>query len=313
MGDHLHNQWPSFEAIEAAWEPKPAQRPRRLPLEELATSPHGWAVRDFSEYGAERQVAGLADTLRRTRRPLDPLTVARVGGLWLILDGHLRFLAYHLVGWASKVPVRVYQGSAREALCESIKENAKARLPLTREERMDAAWKLTRIGGFSKREITQTTATGNGTVGRMREVLEAMQRAGVDPGRWPRWDDARVALKEPGEALEFEEEDVEQEVREYLEALGKALPPHAVARRGDILARALVEYAGRKAPELIEWMGQEVGREREPQEEGETPAGFHEYALTEDPGEDLGEVCPGEGSPTTTTTQGVTEGAMRGG
>ncbi|MBK1726363.1 hypothetical protein CKO13_04860 [Halorhodospira neutriphila] len=282
MRNHLHNQWPSFEAIEAAWEPEPTQRPRRLSLEGLATSPGPWAARDYREYEAERQVRELMDTLRRTRRPLDPLTVARVGGLWLIVDGHLRFLAYHRAGWASKVPVRVFRGSAREALCESIEDNAKARLPLTRRERMDAAWKLTRIGGFSKRKIARTTATGDGSVASMRRVLEAMRQAGVDPNKYPRWDDARVALREPGEATDFGEDDMEQEVEEYLEALGKALPPHVADRRGDFLARALVRFAGRKAPELVEHMAGEL---YERGYRGLPPGGLAGYL--EDPEEDF--------------------------
>lgn len=259
MGKALCEQWSSFEAIEAGWSSEPTEAPRRLALDVLATSPRAWASRDMGQYAVERHVAELADTLRRTRRALEPITVAQVDGWWLVVDGHLRVMAYHCVGWKSKVPVKVFRGSAREALQESIAENSKARLPLTAEERTNAAWKMTRVGGFSKRQIMEATAVGHGSTARMRQLLELMRAAGVDPEQFPRWKDARVALRDRRDFNGVEEYDVEAEVELYLKALGQALPPHVMAKRLDVFAMAIARFAGRRAEEFAATLAEEVG------------------------------------------------------
>lgn len=130
-------------------------------------------------------------TVLETGRPLDRLT------LWtnpeteelVVVDGHHRLEAYRKVRWRKKVPVNVYSCGIEEARLMALRENGKIRLPLTKDERMDAAWALVCLGPevYSKRVIQENTGVGNGTVAIMRRTLKALQERdpeGDPPRHW---------------------------------------------------------------------------------------------------------------------------------
>lgn len=158
----------------------------REPIDALAVAPEAFQFRDMSHREGEKEhhVRKLSQAFRRQEGFLDPLLLFAVAGHRLVLDGHCRLRAYLRADLspATKVPVRYCKGDFSDALTLPASENVKAKLALTQEERLEAAWKLVRFdetrGNYSLRGIATNVGCGKSTVGNMRKVLET--GAGLD-------------------------------------------------------------------------------------------------------------------------------------
>lgn len=134
-------------------------------------------------------VRGLAQTLR-TVGDLDPVLVWREAdnagqptGRHILLDGRHRLAAYATAKRGREgVPAAVLTGDRAEAMLAAVRANSREHLPLTKSERMDAAWRLVRLPG--KRLTVPTVARAAGvaprTVDNMRKRWSVMQAAGKD-------------------------------------------------------------------------------------------------------------------------------------
>ena len=92
----------------------------------------------------------------------------------------------------------VHSCSVEDARLLALRENSKARLPLTKAERMDAAWQLVCLNHpeYSKKVIRETTGVGDGTVANMRRTRKALLERGTDPDFLPaHWWQALAELK----------------------------------------------------------------------------------------------------------------------
>ena len=67
-----------------------------------------------------------------------------VGERFYVLDGHHRLDAYHTVGWKKPVPVKVFNGTLAQARAAALKANSRNKLPMTHEDKSEAAWELTK-------------------------------------------------------------------------------------------------------------------------------------------------------------------------
>lgn len=141
-------------------------------------------------------LAGVLDT----GNMLDPLTLWKdpeTGGL-VVVDGHHRLAAYKQAGWRKKVPALVHRCGIEQARLMALRENGKTRLPLTKDERMDAAWALVCLSlpEYSRRVIRETTGVSDGTVATMRRTRDALVKRDPD-GDLPRqWWQALATLKD---------------------------------------------------------------------------------------------------------------------
>jgi hypothetical protein len=139
-------------------------------------------------------VRGLAQTLRSTGS-LDPISVwaeqddaGKATGRLVLLDGGHRLDAYsNAKGHREGIPVRVLHGGLEEAMVAAIQANSRESLPLTKQEKMDAAWRLVRLPG--KRLTVRTVASAAGVAPRsvdiMRKRWAAMEAAGREAsGHW---------------------------------------------------------------------------------------------------------------------------------
>ena len=85
----------------------------------------------------------LCGSLRATTtRALDPIVVAAIGKQYFVLDGHHRLDAYHTAQWKGPVPVSCYSGTLKEAEAAALRLNVKNKLPMTRDGRSEAAWRM---------------------------------------------------------------------------------------------------------------------------------------------------------------------------
>jgi ParB-like chromosome segregation protein Spo0J len=144
------------------------------------------SIEDMSK--SDEHIRTLMDAaMNESGNVLDPMTVWWSGKEWLVLDGHHRFEAYLRLQakgkGSSDIPVRVFQGSLKQAVVESTRANAKDKLPMTKDDKATRAWQLVVIGhDFSKREISKVCKVGTSTIGRMRARLEELKE--LFPESW---------------------------------------------------------------------------------------------------------------------------------
>jgi hypothetical protein len=161
-------------AIEAT-EARREDRPNVLPMIDLqvANQVFQWRLFD-SELGAEEShIKELVRVLEASERPLDPILVTAIGARFYVVDGHHRLLAYRTAKWKRPVPVEHYEGTVEEAKAEALHLNIKNKLPMTKNDKFEAAWRLVKEGNrlYSKKRIVEMTTVSDGTVASMRRIL----------------------------------------------------------------------------------------------------------------------------------------------
>ena len=228
----------------------------------------------------QAHVEELARALKakpKDRRILDPVLVMAIGSAFYCVDGHHRLLAYAKVGVDGAVPVEHFGGTIEDALKEAIHRNAKDRLAMTHEDKMEAAWRLVILGVHSKREIAEATGAAESTIGTMRATLreleEADERTSTDwdpsANKDPRtmtWAEAKRALK--GDApREFTDEARAAQTREWARRIGKTFGTRPRASRrvrrcprthSAKLPEKLVEYWVDLAQKVAEDMAEDM-------------------------------------------------------
>lgn len=128
----------------------------------------------------------------RPGEPLDPMTLWRnpETSALTVIDGHHRLEAYRRFGWRGKVPARVYSCKLGDARKLALEENAKTRLPMTEQERKNAAWRLVctcdeKGPVYSKAEIVALRLAGDGTIAKMRRTRLQLSEAEDElPDTW---------------------------------------------------------------------------------------------------------------------------------
>jgi hypothetical protein len=145
--------------------------------------------------GKRRHIAVLVRALNNTAgKPLDPLLVFPAGGRYFVMQGHHRLAAYDAAGWNEPIPVEVFQGGLAEARAAALEDGGKDKLPMSRTEKSNAAWRLVAEGQHSIERTADLGQVSPSTVKTMRTKLREITAAGKDPlemdweqaRRWPR-------------------------------------------------------------------------------------------------------------------------------
>ena len=103
--------------------------------------------------------------------------VRQVGAKFLIVDGHHRFAAYDAELVFEPVPVVHLEGDLREAIKVAIRSNAKAKLNMTEEDKLNAAWRMTCMNSRKATRLWRPAKTcdiGTTTVTNMRAVRDRL-------------------------------------------------------------------------------------------------------------------------------------------
>jgi hypothetical protein len=110
------------------------------------------------------------------QRSLDPVLVMAIGADAFCIDGHHRLFAYSRAKVTHPVPVEWFEGTIEEAVTEAVIRNAKNRLAMNRDEKLNAAWKLTVLRpDMSKPEVARATTVAERTVSNMRAALKRLR------------------------------------------------------------------------------------------------------------------------------------------
>jgi ParB-like chromosome segregation protein Spo0J len=165
--------------------PAPTTKPKLLQLRDIKEVPEVLQPRTSSLMYAQRQsqehVKVLVAAIKRRKKPLDPITVVSFGDKWFALDGHHRLEAYRIAKWKAPVPVTVAalkrKGAKRvqEAMALSAASNVKDKLPMSRDDKLDVAWRLTALfPDMPKGQVAETASVSTATIANMRKALRAL-------------------------------------------------------------------------------------------------------------------------------------------
>lgn len=217
----------------------------------------------FRHTGTDKaHVRGLAKLLRSVG-DLDPVLVwqepdadGQPTGRLVLLDGHHRVAAYATTnGHRAAVPAVVVQGSLTEAMLAAVKANSRESLPLTKNERMDAAWRLVRLPGrrITVPTVAQSAGVGAASVDRMRKRWVVMQTTGKEAsGHW--WRDRQDEQPEMKERHEMSNTERNAVIGRVSEELRKAFDKMPWIDQ-DIAADALERAIGtRKLRSMVEYL-----------------------------------------------------------
>jgi len=192
---------------------------------------------------------------------LDPVLVMRIGRDVYCVDGHHRLAAYREAEASGPIPVEWFDGKLDDAVGEAIKRNSRDKLPMSRNDKLEAAWRLVVLGANSKAEIIQATTISDGTVATMRRtartirehIEKAMARddfaaSGLRPPEEMTWHEARMFGKK---AKEYDDEWVEREAEARAEKLRQTFGTKLRTQK-EVTARMLEIYS----PSLVRFLAE---------------------------------------------------------
>lgn len=236
-----------IQELEAMIAPLTGDEPKQLRVNEITEQPELFQPRD--ETLDEHHVSVLERHLG-SQGKLDSILVLRCHDAHIVIDGHHRLEAYRRQG-IPVIHVRYFQGNATEAVIAAGRYNNKAKLPLTSRERMNYAWRLVRMGRFSKAQISTAAAVSSRQVAIMRCRLKEL---GEDADSFPEWHHAQkhVASHQglsTSEMKEWCEEQAQDRAERLAKVFGKKM-----GENPSITARALEIYLGRKFSEVTQAM-----------------------------------------------------------
>lgn len=219
-----------------ATKPRKTDRPDALPPRsfKVADQVFQWRLREENLRDDEKHTEELTRIVREHQRPLEPILVTVIGSGFYVVDGHHRLEAYKAANWQKFIPVSYFEGDVRQAQLEAFRLNSKNRLPMTRDDKREAAWRLLKEGGRTQQAIADETTVSLRAVSTMSHILKKYG----DKARELTW---RRAL-----SLRWHEEDLyakgeddwqERKVQKMAKQLLKNLSKDA-HRYPDLLARA---------------------------------------------------------------------------
>lgn len=225
---------------------------RRLPIQEIKTLEAVFQPRQtVGDEAASGKHLGELKRVLHDRGTLDPITVLKVGGEWLCIDGHHRLEAYRQSeSRRTHIPVKVFSGTLEEALRASIEVNAPDKLNLTKEDKLEAAWKLVVLGVDSVATISNTSTIAERSVQRMRRGLERV-RALYPSQPFEAWPWAKVKELLRGQMKEGQTMWQDVKAKEWAKQLARTfcgLP----SEHPRVFAQALLRYNAETAKAIAE-------------------------------------------------------------
>ncbi len=216
-------------------------KPMQVKLSDLNIRPEDFQFRDtdLDRYHAEELQKALQQG--RDVGALDVWQDPDDGKLY-ILDGHHRFAAYTRLEWAAPIKVLRHEGPLHQVKLIALRENTKARLPMSPKERADAAWRLTceqfedGSFGYSKKELAEATGVSERTVANMRKTHRNLADLGRNmPRSWA----AAIEMAKGKEFGEMTDDEREQWIAAKAAELDK------------YIGKYVAEYS-RRCPEAVQ-------------------------------------------------------------
>ena len=160
--------------------PEPKVKPKYLALDEIVTATDVFQHRSGHMAQSEAHVVNLMKVLERNDEvTFSPITVYWIGKAWCCIDGHHRIKAYEAVNSVYKIPVRVFSGTLDSAIGQALAGNSKDKLPMQREEKSGAAWRLVVGTSLSKNAQARASGVSESQIALMRRTKTDLIRKGL--------------------------------------------------------------------------------------------------------------------------------------
>jgi len=238
---------------DAGHAPQPGQ-PSELRLNAIATAAVLFQPRDVDAawLATDSHVKALTEAVKNKGADVfDPLTVWWSGRDWYLIDGHHRLMALrkaeaeHPKLKIDAVPVTVFAGNLHEAIAQAAALNAKDKLAMRKEDKLERAWKLVCLGEATKSQIQDATTVSEGTIATMRRRRKELVERGDDPLECL-WRDAKRDKPATAPDEDWLEKHAREWVRRFVKTFGTKL-----IEQPEIAARALELYSERLPLELV--------------------------------------------------------------
>ena len=182
---------------------------------------------------------------------LDPVLVIKLGEEFVCVDGHHRLEAYKKTKRTQAIKCEWFPGRVQHAVDESMRRNAKTKLNVPKEDKMEEAWKRVLLGQGSKKQIALLCDVSPRSVATMRQVKscddepgerrdEFRRNLGLDEKRTlmdVSWSSARMAWQ----GMERKTITEEEEAKALAQRIGQKLEG-LLSRNHKVTARALEVY-----------------------------------------------------------------------
>lgn len=168
--------------------PRPQGVPEELALADILVLPSLFQPRGqslgFRPGASARHVEEMARVVKDGRH-LDSVAVVAFGSRWVLVDGHHRLSAHQQAGYSGPVPVTVHDckkaGRDRVAWAVALSTtlNAKDKLPMSPDDKVDSAWRLVVMVGYgmTKEQLVEASTVKDRTIGYMRKAWKALLEA----------------------------------------------------------------------------------------------------------------------------------------
>jgi hypothetical protein len=149
---------------------------RNVPIRELivAEKVFQWRGEHSDLHAEERHMRELIRALE-LGRDLAPIVLKKLGKKLFVVDGHHRLAAYAAQG-KTTVPVQYFDGSLEEAYFKSLDLNIRDKLPIVRQDKWEAAFRLVKhkmryAQSLTWEEIAQRAVVSERLVYKMQATL----------------------------------------------------------------------------------------------------------------------------------------------
>ena len=131
-----------------------------------------WRLTDENLMEDQKHTLELARILKDQDKPLEPILVTPIGSGFYVVDGHHRLQAYRTARWEKTIPVVYFEGTVQEACLEAFRLNCKNKLPMTIDDKREAAWRLLKDGKMSQTTISTETSVSLRTISTRSKTLK---------------------------------------------------------------------------------------------------------------------------------------------
>jgi hypothetical protein len=249
--------------IERASTPaKTVDERQHVPIKQLVVAEKAfqWRGEHSDLHAEEKHMRELMRALE-LKRNLQPIVVTRVGKKLYVVDGHHRLAAYAALG-RTEVPVVYFRGSLEAAFLKSLDVNVRDKLPMTRPDKMEAAFRLVKYKmrhGHSMTwdEIADRAVVSQRLVYKMQAVLREHPKA--QEGSWV--EALRQSANPEEEYLPGSDEFRDEHARKLADQImskvhinltaNPDITARALAMISEALPRALIEYWEEDAMEVF--------------------------------------------------------------
>jgi ParB-like nuclease domain len=244
----------------------------RVPVSELviAEKVFQWRSEYSDLHAEERHMRELMRTLELGHK-LEPIVVVKLGEKLYVVDGHHRLAAYAALG-KKTVPVTDFKGNLQAAFLKSLATNIRDKLPITRKDKWEAAFRLVKHKMRRGLALTWEDIADRAVVSeRLVYKMQAILRENPKAQEWS-WGETLQKLKNvecdyrPGSG-EYRDEHARKMADQIMSKVGMNLTANpditakALAMISEELPRALIEQGMDDVMEVLIQQAREVDSE----------------------------------------------------